>query len=341
MKDVKRRVMNEEHGRTFDELIGVTRVTGRYLCSLLERFRRDDDRDENEMSSAKMDENRGRFLGVCLVPKHSDQVLEVRVPQDEDAGSVALCNWERGETQITKRCRVMCDDDADREVNAMLTQISRSKEHFVSMKFQWLVTALCKEQGGIVRINTRKKFDFVQNPGCTFEKLREWYCNIDSLRMSVHCTGFEVKDLRKERVRWQVWQGVAGTCTGRSTRQDHAAEPSVPARNESEWSGGRHSYPREATQVGWQKWGVIKPMFRNEGLCENHRSAVVGQHVESRDQDGGHEGQRVEGLKVQGEECVRSRKWEFRRNSECWYSRRRVECLEDRVSTDDRRKFFF
>ena len=28
--------------------------------------------DENEMSNAKMDENRGRFLGVCFGTRHDD-----------------------------------------------------------------------------------------------------------------------------------------------------------------------------------------------------------------------------------------------------------------------------
>ena len=55
---------------------------------------------------------------------------------------------------------------------------------------------------------------------------------------------------------------------------------------------------------------VIKVIFRDEGFCEYHRSAVVRQcdereHVESRDQNGGAGEPRVEGLKVQGEECVR------------------------------------
>ena len=62
-KEVKRRVMDEEHGRTFDMLIELTRVTGRNCC-LLERFKRHEERDENEMSSARMDENRGGCLGM-------------------------------------------------------------------------------------------------------------------------------------------------------------------------------------------------------------------------------------------------------------------------------------
>ena len=63
MKEIKRRVMDEERGRTFDMLIELTRVTGRN-CYLLERFKRHEERDENEISSARMDENRGRCLGM-------------------------------------------------------------------------------------------------------------------------------------------------------------------------------------------------------------------------------------------------------------------------------------
>ena len=61
MKEVNRRVRAEEHGRTFDKLIELTRVPGRNLCYVL---------DQNELRSAKMDQNQGRFLGMCLVPKH-------------------------------------------------------------------------------------------------------------------------------------------------------------------------------------------------------------------------------------------------------------------------------
>ena len=60
------------------------------------------------MSSAKMDESCGRFLGMYLVSKHCDQMpvsshgdqllLKVRVMQDEDVGSVAL--WNCAETYI-------------------------------------------------------------------------------------------------------------------------------------------------------------------------------------------------------------------------------------------------
>ena len=55
------------------------------------------------MNSAKLDENRGRFLGMYIVPKHSDQMpvpsygdqlLKERVMQDEDVGSFAL--WNNG-----------------------------------------------------------------------------------------------------------------------------------------------------------------------------------------------------------------------------------------------------
>ena len=53
-----------------------------------------------------------------------------------------------------------------------------------------------------------------------------------------------------------------------------------------------------------RKKGVIKRMFRDEGFSEDHRSAVVGHMVESRDQDGGAGeravGQGVDGLAIQG-----------------------------------------
>ena len=54
-------------------------------------------------------------------------------------------------------------DGAARDVSAILTQIVRYKEQFVSNKFQMLVTVLYEEQCGIVRINDRKKFELVQN----------------------------------------------------------------------------------------------------------------------------------------------------------------------------------
>ena len=88
MEEVKRRVMNEEYCCTLDKLVELTRVTSRYLCHLSKRFKRHDEGNEKEMSSAKMDENQGRFHWMCLVPKHSDQVpvpgysdqeMEVRV----------------------------------------------------------------------------------------------------------------------------------------------------------------------------------------------------------------------------------------------------------------------
>ena len=40
MKEVKRRVMDEEHGRTSDKLFELMCVTGKYLCYLLERFQK-------------------------------------------------------------------------------------------------------------------------------------------------------------------------------------------------------------------------------------------------------------------------------------------------------------
>ena len=116
--EVTRRVRDEDFGRAFDKLIELTRVTGRYLCYLLERFKRHQERDGNEMNSTKMDESRGWFLGMCLVPKHSDQIpvpkrndplLKVRVLQGDDVGSVAL--WNCDETNITQ-----WTDDTDRQI---------------------------------------------------------------------------------------------------------------------------------------------------------------------------------------------------------------------------------
>ena len=284
---VRRRDVDEKHGIMFDELFERMQVTGRYLCRMPQESRRHEEREENEMSSAKMDKNRGRFLGKCLVsrtqrpvPKHSDRLLEVRVLRDEDVESVALWNWERDEN-----CIIRWVDDAASDESAMLTKIDRYEEQFVFNKFQRLVTTVHEEQSGIVFINAREKIEFGQNPECTVVTLRDCYCNRDSCThlVSVHCRRFAVKDERKERVRWQVlqvWQGVARTSSSRRTRQDHADEPSVPARNESELSGGRHSCRGEARQVGWQNKGVIKLMFRDEGFRQDHRTAVLGQCAE-------------------------------------------------------------
>ena len=133
------------------------------------------------------------------------------------------------------------------------------------------------------------------------EKLHEWYCNRDSRNMSVHHTRFAVKDLMRVKVRWR-------------TRLDHEAEPGVPVRNGTGWSSGRHLCPRKVRQVGWKRKGVIK-LFCGEGFGEEHRSAVVGEHVECRDQDGGARQSAVrydvEGQQVQGGECVRSGRKEF------------------------------
>ena len=74
------------------------------------------------------------------------------------------------------------------------------------------------------------------------------------------------------------------TSTCRSIRQDYAAEPNGTARNESDWPGDRHSCPREARQVRWQRKGVAKLELRSEGLRRSHRSAVVGRHDQSGDQ---------------------------------------------------------
>ena len=47
-------------------------------------------------------------------------------------------------------------DGANDGVSAILTQINKSKELFVSIKFRKLVITLCKEQGGFVLINATR-----------------------------------------------------------------------------------------------------------------------------------------------------------------------------------------
>ena len=189
---------------SFSKLIELMYVTGKYLCSMLERCRLHEERSEDENFCVKLSENRGQFIGRCFgtkhsdqkpVPKHSDkipvlgysdQLLEVRVLQDEDVGPLALGNWERDETSFDGFA------GANDSVSAMLTQIDRSKEQFVSINFQKLVITLCKEKGGIVLTNARKKYEFVKTSECASEKLREWCCNRDSHTMSIHHTRFAV-----------------------------------------------------------------------------------------------------------------------------------------------------
>ena len=57
---------------------------------------------------------------------------------------------------------------------------------------------------------------------------------------------------------------------GWTKSKTRSAETMFPARNESECSGGRHLHVRETRQVRWQN-GLE---FRDEGLCESHRSAA-------------------------------------------------------------------
>ena len=72
----------------------------------------------------------------------------------------------------------MADDVAD-DVSGMLMQSSRFVKQSILIKPQRHATTLCKEQGGIVLLSARKKYEFVQNSRCTVQKLREWYCNRD------------------------------------------------------------------------------------------------------------------------------------------------------------------
>ena len=96
------------------------------------------------------------------------------------------------------------------------------------------------------------------------------------------------------------------------------------------------------------KWderkGVIKLIFCGEGIGEDHRSAAVGQHVESRDQDGGAgqcaERQHCRRTKssTQGGDNVPNGREELDIEMTCRHSRRRVECVGHQVSASDERK---
>ena len=70
------------------------------------------------------------------------------------------------------------------------------------------------------------------------------------------------------------------TSTDRSAQQEHAAESNVPARNEREWSGNRHSCPREARPVGWQRkgwpnWSIIAKSYA--GATDQQLSEAMSQ----------------------------------------------------------------
>ena len=128
--------------------------------------------------------------------------------QDEDVASFA--SWNCDETYIIRWA-----DDTVSYVSAMLTQIDRYKEQFVSIKFQWLVTTLYEEQGGIDESNeidnAGKKCEFVTTSECTVGKLRELCRNRDLRKMSVHWTRFAMKDLRRERERESSMAKKAGS----------------------------------------------------------------------------------------------------------------------------------
>ena len=93
--------------------------------------------------------------------------------------------------------------------------------------------------------------------------------------MSIHHTRFAVKDLRRERTRWR-------------TRQDHAAEPGVPARNENDWSGGGHLCPQEGQTGGMPERGrdqnrcfAVKDLVRtiDQLLSDNMSKAEIRMSV--------------------------------------------------------------
>ena len=66
---------------SFSKLIELMYVTGKFLCSMLERCRMHEERCEDENFSVKFGENRGQFIGRCLGTKHSDQMP---VPKHSD-----------------------------------------------------------------------------------------------------------------------------------------------------------------------------------------------------------------------------------------------------------------
>ena len=114
MKEVKRRLMDEEHGRTFDKLIDMiwittkmTEVKHRYLLGRVRRYseRGKDEMLDGEMVNAKLDLDREWILGRFLGMTRSDQLLEVRVLKSIDVGSIARTSRECGEVQFTNECR--------------------------------------------------------------------------------------------------------------------------------------------------------------------------------------------------------------------------------------------
>ena len=112
----------------------------------------------------------------------------------------------------------------------------------------------CKGRGGVN-----------SNLESIIEELREWYhSNRDLCRTSTHRTRFKMKGPEERE-----FEGKCFKCGRLDEEQDKISRDNVPARNESEWSGGRHLHVRETRQVRWQN-GLE---FRDEGSCESHRSA--------------------------------------------------------------------
>jgi len=98
-----------------------------------------EERDEDTVFKAKLDLNRGRFLGMSIIPRHKDKLLEVKDLQER--GAVALWNWEHDETQLTEGCRVLWVDGVAGDVSAMVTQINKPKQ-FICVKFQRPATTM-------------------------------------------------------------------------------------------------------------------------------------------------------------------------------------------------------
>ena len=214
MKEVKRRVMDEEHGRTFDKLIVMIWIASKMNevkhRSLLGQVRRQSERAKDEMFNdemfgAKLDLDRGWILVMFFGMTRSDQLLEVRVLKSTENVSIALRSREYGEVQITNECREMRVDGADDDMSAILTQIHVSKQQFILIKFWRYATELCEEQcdksdenddieDSEVSTNVRCKGRGGMNSNLEsiIEELREWYhSDGDLCRTS---TSYKVQD---------------------------------------------------------------------------------------------------------------------------------------------------
>ena len=188
------------------------------------------------MNSAKLDENRVRFLVMCRVPEQRlDSSAKTQWPPPTSQSparrgrwSISMWNWEWCDT-----CIIRSVDGAASDVSAMLTQTDRYKEQFVSNKFQRCKITLEQWQCGIVLIKTGKRFQFVTTSQCIVAKLREWFWNRDLCAhfVTVHWRG-RTWDVRRRA--WLKTSGVVQQCVGRqhveSRDQDTDAERQLVAK---------------------------------------------------------------------------------------------------------------